>query len=701
LTVCNLNGVLTPDAAVPREWTVLDRAPDRDRICARARVCVPGQEWMRAPPTEFVDTDCVPLTVCDARTQYISTPAVLTADRVCAAATVCTAGQWEQAPLRPSHDRVCAYHKACVALAQALDGEYEASPPTSYSDRVCRPLSRCAAGSQWELAPPTATSDRCCANATRCAAVGVEWEASPLSTRADRRCANVTACSFPALFVRVPPTATADALCAPVTACADVGEQWERRSPTPSSDRDCVAVTLCDVGRNELEFVSPQRTSDRVCAVAPVAEGGSAIANLSLRMDYAEVAVSASAATSFADALLSELARLLAVARSRLSVTRLLKGSVIVEFLVNPAEDDGLPPVDAVRRLQAMHANRGSDLYKSTLFPLLSRVDPNVPITFDAQKEGLGFGVLLALGAGIGGPLALLSGCLLLQALRLLRPAKYAPGAAVSALEPVPPQGAWLLATLASSALSCAMQLAFAVLCAGAEREFTLSWPQYRPLYVLALLHTLALTPLGTAAALALLACQKRTLEARARKLAGGAHGAELLQGGQEALTVRTLLLGAMSVLAPAWVVLLPWHPSQRSVVAVAATLLALLSELPALLLQLDFAARKGGFEQSTQSTAGVTQGRVLAVALGATTLSLLVRVGLGVGADIWAAYAGRIRAVRRKLTGAVDKYRLRVISMATGINELTEILPGCLRTGVINTGAGGDNGTGKIRKRR
>ena len=29
------------------------------------------------------------------------------------------------------------------------------------------------------------------------------------------------------------------------------------------------------------------------------------------------------------------------------------------------------------------------------MFPLLSRVDPNVPITFDAQKEGLGFGVLL------------------------------------------------------------------------------------------------------------------------------------------------------------------------------------------------------------------------------------------------------------------------------------------------------------------
>jgi hypothetical protein len=93
-------------------------------------VACPTDTFMVAPPSDFNNGDCYPLTNCTAD-EFALIPATSTSDRFCDTLTQCTIDQFQSLAPTPDSDRVC------VNTTQCGLGEFEVAPLTPTSDRQC------------------------------------------------------------------------------------------------------------------------------------------------------------------------------------------------------------------------------------------------------------------------------------------------------------------------------------------------------------------------------------------------------------------------------------------------------------------------------------------------------------------------------------------------------------------------------------
>jgi hypothetical protein len=366
-------------------------------------------------------------------------------------------------------------------------------------------------------------------------------------------------------------------------------------------------------------------TADAVCQENVVALSGSSIANITFAIDFAEV--DEMGATDFAETLVRELALLLQVDRSRLVVSRLLPGSIIAEVLVQP-QDGKILSVELIQRLQAMHSNPDSHMYDQAKFPLLSRVDKNRQISFQGMREGVDQVVVLYFLVG-GGLLCAVGLCLLAQARSAIKPGRRYTEADDNSAADVETAGRRLIHVgLGAASFSAHLLFCFVVL--RTPPEFAYEKDQFTKLTAYTTATLFVVGPASVALSIALLARQKR-------RLMGAAEVDQFSRG-------RAATIGVLALFQPELLPFLPWHLTQRTVVTVVVALHAVLECVFHLIFQMDYSARRGGFD--LKETSGV----IAAAAMAVTILSLLARVLGRYASRIYSNYAARVRRLRTKM---------------------------------------------------
>ena len=622
------------------EYEVLAADYRRDRICATIRQCT-NDEYEAAAKTATTDRSCARLTVCAAE-EYESLSPTTRNDRECRPATTCGPDQYESQPLTALTDRTCTYLRVCNTVAQAVSGEFEEMQPTLTTDRICQNLTVCNSDTEFESVPPTVTSDRVCVPATVCSPL--EWQSTPVTTISDRACTTVTLCNFPSTYEFRAPSETSDRICADVIGCKEVLE-WQRTDATPTSQRICGPVTVC--GGSTYEMVPSTATADAICQENVAAQQGSSIANLTFAMDFSEV--DAMGVTVFADMLVRDLVSLLQIDRTRLVVSRLLPGSIIAEVLFQP-QDGKILSVELIQRLQTMHANPDSQMYDQARFPLLSRIDPTRTISFQGMREGIPQTTVFYFLIG-GGVLFSLGLCLLAHARSVIKPGRRytddeGPGS--------PESLRTLFLVLGLASFVAHLLFCFVVL--SEEPEFAFERDQFVALTFYTRATLFGMGPLSVVLTVTILTRQKK-------RLLGAAEIDEFNR-------VRAAVIVTFALFQPELLQFLPWHETQRTIVTIVMGLHAVVECVLHLLLQMDYSARRGGFDLAK------TSGVLAAAAMAVTVLSLLARVLGRYATRLYGNYAARVRKLRTKMKVVPQRKAQRPNTMPA-IADLDE--PGAL----------------------
>ena len=437
---------VTP-CSVRYEWELRAPTNTSDRVCRERTRCAvdvpscrapmapppPGSSWStwgerlceyeRVEPTKTSDRICSVATLCGVL-EYEAAAPTATSDRICAALTTCRPGEVERSPATATTDRVCAVLDICNTLA-----EFEMAPPVT-STRVtpyctCSPpvLNYTAANrlqtghnnteqlglTEWDAAKWRVPHDPCCVGYTSATVVSstvvahanVSFAQDVLDYwSADRVCRPLTRCRLaahlnsPGSYASVAATPTSDRVCSPLTLCEPYTE-WEAVPPTPNSDRRCQELTFCDFNAGEIELLEPSLANDRVCLPPqPVSDGS---VELSMRLNIS-FSVARDDVHGFNELLVIELARALGVSPSRIVITRVAAGSIIVEFTVYPPEGDAEGEADAAQAAGTFLGmlEHGGHVFNASSYPLLSKLMVDDAPTFAVLRTGVE-GPLLAL----------------------------------------------------------------------------------------------------------------------------------------------------------------------------------------------------------------------------------------------------------------------------------------------------------------
>lgn len=445
---------VTP-CSVQYEWELTAPTNTSDRVCRERMRCKvelascatpmapppPGLDW-----TEWDDSLC----------EYIIREPSATSDRICAVATLCGVLEYEVSPPivadvwtdTPTSDRICA------TLTTCRPGEVEAAAPTATSDRVCRAIDICNTLAEFEMAPPqkstrtttyctcgppglndTAASvvwtglnntaqfgsqpwdaakwrvphDPCCVDYHSPTAVGTaittQSNLSKLSHEeeywsVDRVCRPLTRCRLAAhlnargTYTSIAATPTSDRVCSALTQCEPF-TQWEEIPPTADSNRLCTDLTYCDFEGGETELLEPSLANDRACLPERVSTDGEAELSMHLNMSYS---VAQADVHGFNERLINELARALGVSASRIVITRVAEGSIVVEFTLLPPDGESEGEADSAEVAGTFIAllQTGGGGYNSTTYPMLSKLIADEAPTFAVLRTGLA-GYILAI----------------------------------------------------------------------------------------------------------------------------------------------------------------------------------------------------------------------------------------------------------------------------------------------------------------
>lgn len=574
---------------------------------------------------------------------------------------MCSEYEWESLAPTYTTDRQCTAYTQCNLVVSSPDGEWESVPPIYAADRNCTTLTRCAA-TEWESAAPVKTADRGCTPITICRPY--EYISTAATRTSDLNCTAVTNCTeatgttFAGAgeYESVAPwPGRTNRECGNVISCAGTlrkPREWETSAPSFSSNRRCAPLTVC--GGEDYEQVPPTELTDRLCAAPNAPEAGGVVVNVTLRLSFA---TAAAAPEYHRRQLITDLSTLLQISASRIMLTRMLPGSTVMEFIIQPLDGE-LKAMDVVLRLEKLHENQASKLYSSNIYPVLGRIDPNIPLEYLDVRDGISFFTTMCVAAA--GALLLCCG-VTLEARHPRRRfgSQYKvapePGGGEKEEEVVGGGGGgimqdpsdpgkhcdgplWMRSRLLVSLAAGVLDYLFLFTCLQADAEFAASGAgalKYQFASDGSMITLWGAMPLASIVAGVLLGHQKKKIRQRARMDREAKAGPKAKAVADDELPPqpagRVLLFHFLSAACPELLCALPWPESQRQSLQVATACMAVVQSVPQIIFQLEYSTREGGFD------IGTGPGLVAALALAVNMASLLSRVGARYG-SIWMA---------------------------------------------------------------
>jgi hypothetical protein len=341
-------------------------------------------------------------------------------------------------------------------------------------------------------------------------------------------------------------------------------------------------------------------------------------------------------------AFTSEMASLLQIDASRIIVTRLLRGSVVVEFIVQPGGETS--SMDAIHRLESLHENGASELYDTDRYGVISRIDPDTPIEYQDVRDGISGMTIIVVGST---GLFLILVAIYLQfrnPRRKQKPYAVSPvadnevkGAATDNLPEVTTQNKlWKKVRLLTATAQVVLDCLFTFLCLQSESEFAFETDKYKTVAAASMGLLLGVTPLATAAVLLILTRNKTRIRNKS--------GAGLDGGDKPKPAGRICVFRLWALLCPEVLCLLPWDASQEETLSLACAGLSAMANIPQLMFQLEYSSREGGFDLAS------SYGQIATLAMVFTLLSIVTRVIGRFVSVIMSRYAQRIAKMRNRL---------------------------------------------------